>query len=387
MGRTSPKKNTKFEKKFNSLWHGQNHSPLKLTSCQSQSYERSEEFWSGKPSQNSSPLTLSDLINSRNAVLSEEVIGSCDVIPLVFWLNVEYLSVWAGLALAFFSPSMDFFCDGQSVPNVQAARRKRGQGGITTLGSRSIRSGAFLMQKKFGKARLALLTLTMPSFGDRQDIVYLLCAEWSVLINRFLEAVDREYEKKCGRRFSYVGCTEIQEERYEKYGHPCPHLHIVYVSCDKPRRWIISADRFREIWKRIIDNRIKALINEDFSDNPISQGRIECEAIKKSAEGYIAKYLSKGVDVCGRIVEDGLSDLLPSAWWHCSLVLKRAVRGLTCELPYDFKLAILDGVDLRSRGVASYLKKVVISGWLVGYVGNFPCLAVAGRDLIEMSLS
>jgi len=335
MGRMPRKKITQKERQYDQDYWNQFDFPQRLDSHQLGNWERVPVFWSGIPIETDPPLSSSNLTNSLNSA--------------------------------------------------SVARKARGQKGITSLGKKTIRSGAYLLEKKYGKSRLGLLTVTMPSFPGRDDIVCLLCGEWADLVRRFLVEVGREFERETGRKFAYVGCTEIQEKRYEKFGHPAPHLHIVYVACEKRGNWSISADKFRELWKRVIDNKIRSLLGETVEYE--SKAAINCQAIKKSAEGYIGKYLSKDGKICDRLISDGLGSLIPSAWFHCSLTLKRTIRTLTVDLPSDYKWALIDRVDLVERGVATWLSEVVIDGYWVGYVGKIPSLATTSEKVEFLELA
>ncbi len=59
----------------------------------------------------------------------------------------------------------------------QTTRKPRGQKGISGLGKRTVRNGAWILQKSYGKKQLGFLTVTVPSFPDRPDIMAMVAVE------------------------------------------------------------------------------------------------------------------------------------------------------------------------------------------------------------------
>lgn len=270
----------------------------------------------------------------------------------------------------------------QNISTASNERKPRGSKGITSYGKRMIRNGAWLIQKSVGLRRLGFLTLTLPSFPDRQDILCVLISEWSELVRQFFQEFNREIERK-GKVPCWVGCTEIQEERFDGYGQPCPHLHAAYVAHSGNHQWYISADRMRAIWKRILEARIEAVFGEDIDVD--TKPSIDCQSVKQDASAYLSKYLSKGGDILEKMKEEGYSDFIPSAWWHCSLKLKRTVKSLVSEVPSDLKLAVKQGVDLVERGVAIYVFNVEIDGKRYGWVGKLKRKSSIDKSLLNGS--
>lgn len=251
-------------------------------------------------------------------------------------------------------------------------RAARGSKGLSVRGRRQIRNGCYLLRQKY-RGRLGLLTLTLPSFPFREDLMGYLIGEWSELLHHFLIKLSR-LAKKRGFPGLYVGCVEIQPERFERFGHPCPHAHIVYV-CRKRtvgNDFYISADEFREVWRSVIQFRLNRLQ----SDDPIffeDKAAVNCIVLKKDPARYISKYLAKGRNPVEEVKKAGLGSFLPSGWVICCSTIKSVIQGLTTDIPYDYKVAILEQIPLVDRGICIYLYKIEGEGFAAGYSGQFAC--------------
>lgn len=265
--------------------------------------------------------------------------------------------------------------------NFKTDRKPRGSKGITGLGKRTIRNAAWMQQKIFGKKKLGFLTVTLPSFPDRPDIISALAWDWSELVRQFTQEFTRAINRS-GNQAIWAGCTEIQEKRLEKYGEVAPHLHIVYHAHNGNYDWFVSADRIRDIWKSIIETRITHYFLEKMEVD--TKAAIDCKAVKKDAGAYLGKYMSKGRQVTDKMKEKGMSDMIPSNWWHCCVPLRQAVKSLIGDVPQDVKRAISQGVNLVERGLMVYLFNVEIDGKTYGWVGKFKQSLSRNKNLLQL---
>lgn len=259
--------------------------------------------------------------------------------------------------------------------------KRRGLKGITSKGKRTIRNTAFLLQKTFGKKRLGFLTVTLPSFPDRPDLAYCLASDWSELVRQFTQEINRAIERK-DKTALWTGCTEIQEKRLEKYGEVAPHLHLVYLAHNGNFDWYITANEFRSIWKRIIEARIKHFTSEEIEVD--TKASIDSKQVKQDAGNYLGKYMSKGGDVVKKMIDKNLTDLVPTAWWHCCLKLKRILKAMMRELPSDIKIAIKQGVNLVERGICVYLFDVETEDRHYGWVGKLKRTRKLDKKLLQV---
>lgn len=194
-------------------------------------------------------------------------------------------------------------------------RGRYGQNGITREARRKVKAGATLLEREYGNQRLGLCTVTLPSESSGVDVAELwyLCKNWATYQKRFLQEFKRLLARK-GAPTECIAVVEFQEKRYQKYGEPAPHLHILYVC--SPRRhgseYYLSADELRQLVKRTLTN---------FLDRHGDEREINCNStvnlqrIRKSASGYLSKYMSKGGQIIEQLKADGLEDCIPNQWW------------------------------------------------------------------------
>ena len=197
-------------------------------------------------------------------------------------------------------------------------RAKRGSRGISRHGARMVRNGAFLLEKKYGIDCLTFLTCTLPPLSATDE--FSVALEWAELVRVFVQSVGRLL-KAAGLPASYVGCTEIQGKRYQERGGMPLHLHLVFPGRHPRGRWLISSDQFRELWRRSVVGRNAAYESVSFAAS------VDTQRVKKSTQGYLGKYMSKGPGQISSMTEEdqGIAEFLPSSWWHCSLNLRRAI--------------------------------------------------------------
>jgi hypothetical protein len=88
-----------------------------------------------------------------------------------------------GLSLLANSHNSEF----QNISTASNESKRRGHKGITSYGKRMIRNAAWLIQKKVGIKQLGFLTVTLPSFDSREDIMCVLISEWSEMVRQFLQ--------------------------------------------------------------------------------------------------------------------------------------------------------------------------------------------------------
>lgn len=197
-------------------------------------------------------------------------------------------------------------------------RARRGSSGITRHGARTIRNAAFLLEQRYGIRHLSFLTLTLPASNDSEQ--YRVGLEWAEICRQFFQALGRLLEA-AGLPATFCACTEIQMERYEESGGLPLHLHVVFPGRRQYKSWAVSPEQFDALWYNALTNRCPEFEGRDFS------AACRVEMVKKSAEGYLGKYMTKGkATVTALLTEDpGLAEFLPSTWWNCSLNLRRAI--------------------------------------------------------------
>lgn len=207
----------------------------------------------------------------------------------------------------------------------QSEPTQRGLKGITALGQQSLRSACYLLERDYGKEDLCFATLTVPALpkGAR----FLLAQNWSELVRQLLQWVSRKLMQS-GRPTKIAGCTEIQSRRLEASGEAYLHLHLVWPahSNSADRLWAVEWAEAREWWSR-------ALVRFSCCELP-HHPRVELAPVKKSAERYMGKYLSKGNGQCLKeFIADLGEESVPPAWWFMTADLRHQVKAETASGP------------------------------------------------------
>ena len=222
------------------------------------------------------PLTLANVPNSHSAFY----VGYRPVVALT-------LAPW----LAYGSH--------RSVP-------QRGLKGMTGHGKKMVRSAATLIQRRHGASRTTFCTVSMPTLpsAKRRE----LAEQWPELVRQFLQFLTRRLESK-GLPRVVCSVTEIQPKRLEGYGESYLHLHLVWGNHWARRgNWAISANECRDWLEAFMQRR--GLWESD------SWVRVNVQPVKKSAAGYLAKYMSKGASEIADMAEDVGWAAIPRQWWN-----------------------------------------------------------------------
>ncbi len=251
---------------------------------------------------------------------------------------------------------------------VRSPRTPRGQNGLTSYGKNMIQNGCYRLEQIYSRKRLAFGTITLPSLSE--DYLLLLISDWSELARQFLQQLDRELIRHSPKsKGHFIGVTEIQPERMEKSGIPCPHLHFVYPAHAGDWNWWVSADRMRQIWASILSARLARWIPADQLPEINCRAAVNTQRLKKSASKEMGKYLSKGSCI-KKIKDSGYIDFLPSAWWHCGRILATAIKKHIIPCPVNLLTAIRQKIDLVGRGLCEYFYTVERDGKVFGWSGK-----------------
>jgi len=206
-----------------------------------------------------------------------------------------------------------------------------------------VRNCVARLERLHGKHNLAFATYTLPELPrDEMDIIR---SGWCEVTRQLKQSIERDLEK-AGIVPQLVYNSEIQDERFEKTGQIVPHIHVVYQSRKtRYHNYAIDKERNTEIWNRVISNVLGHRIEMP------SAARIE--TIKKSAERYMSKYMSKGCDILKRIIDktkcadidqppeiDPQEVWMPKSWWGATISLRDWVKANTKVLSEDTKQLI-----------------------------------------------
>lgn len=182
--------------------------------------------------------------------------------------------------------------------------------------ARNIRNASYLLEQWFGKDQLSFLTLTVP--GVSPDALGSICYHWDSIVHRFFMWLRQALNSK-GIEPLFVYCTEIQTARLKLRHEFAPHIHILFRGrCGKKKPWAISPTQARRAWVRCL----KSCISESFDTRAIEN----IQRIKKSASGYLSKYMSKGYCTLPETLDsDAPITSLRTHWGGMSRKLSQAI--------------------------------------------------------------
>lgn len=202
---------------------------------------------------------------------------------------------------------------------------KNGLNGITAFGQQMLRSACYLMERDYGNADLCFATLTVPTLP--QEGRAKLAKNWGVLVNRLLQFLSRRL-MQAGRPTKVVGCTEIQSGRLASYAQGYLHVHAVWTSHSNApgRLWAVEWGELRAWWGKALERYSGCVLPH--------QPRVELAPVRKSAERYMGKYLSKGSgESLDAFVADLGEDAVPGQWWFITEDLRCQVKSETARGP------------------------------------------------------
>jgi len=202
-------------------------------------------------------------------------------------------------------------------PPESSASRERSGKAQTTYSKRMVRNCIAKLERDHGKQNLAFATYTLPDLDEAE--MKLLIENWGKITHRLMEEIGRD-QARADIRPVQVYVNEIQESRYQESGVVAPHIHVVFQSRkSRYQGYAISKERNTKIWNRVLSNALGREVEAP------SGARIE--QVKKSAEGYMSKYMSKGGQLAKKLIEEGNINSLPKQWWGATLTLRQWVKN------------------------------------------------------------
>lgn len=196
-------------------------------------------------------------------------------------------------------------------------RELRGQKGISAHGKRLVRNACHRLEQETDKSLLTFATFTLPNVSVDESLF--ISENWGEIQRVFIQKLGR-----CLRKESLpgeiVGAVEIQERRFERDSILALHLHLVFVGRRKGGTWAISPSEYCELWKEVLQKYLFAA-PETYDWRAVHN----VQRVKKSVEGYLGKYVTKGVKSISRVVERFGAGCLPSHWYTCTNSLRKRV--------------------------------------------------------------
>lgn len=249
-------------------------------------------------------------------------------------------------------------------PDRPFPKEQRGQSGITPYAKKIVSSGVYVLEQLFS-GELGFITVTIP---DLPPHIYAVLGEkFSEYRRRLEQEIVRELQRKGVMDPWYVGCVEIQEGRFLKYGQAYPHLHYVFHAWSPEcgykgfgttkKNWAITPEWLTETAGRVFEAVYG--ISLDWS---------KATRIEKPRGGMgqeMGKYLSKGGKLLNAIKDAGQSHVLPSSWHGISRPLLAEVHHNTVRLTGQDAIDYVDSLEHRkAKGEVRYIEIVKeVHGW------------------------
>jgi hypothetical protein len=279
--------------------------------------------------------------------------------------NWEGMVYWLALKAAKLAVPLDLTVPSNSHKGT-ARCEKYGKKGITGYGRKMVKSAATLIQKMPGK-RTTFATVTMPTLPTqlRRE----LALAWPELLRQLLQWLSREL-RRVGLPALVCSVSEVQPGRLAEHSEAYLHLHLVWPNhWAKAGNWAVDVDRLRTWVAEFLQRRglwcTEAWVN------------VDTQQVKKTAAGYLSKYMSKGSDVLEAFAEDCGWDAVPGQWWNLTkpardLVVKFSCQGvdtgrlLLSVIDHAMELCELDSFWGLNQAMMTIGKKEVHVGWYGG---------------------
>lgn len=223
------------------------------------------------------------------------------------------------------------------------------------------------MQKEVEKSRLSFLTLTLPDIS--RDEAVKLSDNWAEVVRVFCQRLRRAL-RAARLPGEIVGVTEVQEKRAALTGVFGLHLHMVFVGRKIRHSWAVTPLQIREMWKSAL---------EKYLDNPLKSYEWRAveniQAVKKSASGYLGKYMSKGLKSAQKLKALFPDVKFPSTWYMCTNTLRKRVKNTQMRVSGMLGRVLADMCESGDVDLLAFVKRVDInmsdgSSMPVGWCGR-----------------
>lgn len=237
-------------------------------------------------------------------------------------------------------------------------RAKRGESGITSHGKKLVRNGCKTLQDTAGRQNLTFWTVTLPNVSKRDAET--IAENWANIVRVLMQRLGRML-RKAGLPAISVGVTEVQAKRFASSGVLCLHLHVVFQGRHRFRSWAYSPEDFDRCWKEVLAPYLE-LTQDEYEWSASSN----VQRVKRSAEGYLGKYMSKGKEDCRLYREAGYTGVFPSSWYTISNSLRRAVLRAKVSIFQELGEWLRECVYRCPDDVFEYVREIKIditNGW------------------------
>jgi hypothetical protein len=194
----------------------------------------------------------------------------------------------------------------------------------------------------------------------------LLHAEWSKVMIALRQKLTLRLKNANITDPRIVVVSEIQEKRYETTGCPVLHLHCLFQGRNPYSPWAVNKSEIQQLWETTISSIVGYPVD--------CSNATRIEPVRKSAENYMGKYMSKGVAAVKAIVDDGYTDWLPRQWWGMTRLLSQQIRSLI-RITHQSATTLWHGLLDDIPGLCQWFRPVHIEAitgekYLVAFYGK-----------------
>lgn len=191
--------------------------------------------------------------------------------------------------------------------------------GLTRLGARTLRQGAFLIEQSCGKDCVTFGTATIPGLVEGE--IELIEKDWSNIVHRFIKRIRYHLAKK-GLPAEVIHVTEVQPKRAENSGVEVPHIHFVFQGRKRKGSWAITPKQITKFWAKAL--QLKRMKLKTFSSS------CQLARVKYSVSRYLSKYVAKSRSKTDDATcSQTLRKLSLKQWWGCTDSLRKCIRKNT----------------------------------------------------------
>lgn len=230
---------------------------------------------------------------------------------------------------------------------LEHAGKPRGSKGLTRHGAKMVRSGCYLIEQRCPKFCASFATLTLPPLDQKTRTETM--ESWHQILRIFFQRLNRHLVR-AGLPGEIVYVIELHPKRGEKTGEPWPHIHCVFQG--KQERygsaWAISPEQLGKYWKEACCTHVP------HSAAYWRKSHWNVQAVTKSCEQYLGKYLSKGLSKV--IMREGeLAEIWPIRnWYGCVGGLKKRILRAKVLLGTETCLALQDEAAQKNKDILYY---------------------------------
>lgn len=221
-----------------------------------------------------------------------------------------------------------------------------------------VRNACRLMQDRSGREHLSFWTVTLPNVSKRDSET--ISENWADIVRVLMQRLRRRLHK-AGLPAMSVAVTEVQAKRFANSDVLCLHLHVVFQGRHKYRAWSVQPSEFDEMWASVLAPYLERTQSEyDWSASS------NIQPVKRSAEGYLGKYMSKGRDDCEKYREAGYTGSFPTSWYSVTNCLRRAVLTRKVSISQDLGEWLRECFYTCQEEVFEYAKEIridIVNGW------------------------